>query len=72
MNNVADNNAPHHAPTLALKAVYAVIHAGKLSFIPRKPVCNTVLFLSFLKAKANHCVQVCQSASPRRFDTTKV
>ena len=68
MNNVADNNAPHHAPTLALKAVYA----GKLSFIPRKPVCNTVLFLSFLKAKANHCVQVCQSASPRRFDTTKV
>ena len=47
MNNVADNNAPHHAPTLALKAVYAVIHAGKLSFIPRKPVCNTVLFVIF-------------------------
>ena len=43
MNNVADNNAPHHAPTLALKAVYA----GKLSFIPRKPVCNTVLFVIF-------------------------
>ena len=42
MNNVADNNAPHHAPTLALKAVYA----GKLQFHSKKTCSLFVIFES--------------------------